>query len=83
VILGTSGQDPEHKPITEFSDWKKGRPLTLLEEILSILKKYIYAICDAGEIVNTSIVIATRLGIVKKGILENKEGCIVLEKKLG
>ena len=37
VIIDTSGQDSERKPITEFSDWKKGRPLTLPEEILSIL----------------------------------------------
>ena len=41
----------------ELPDQKRGRPSTLPEEILTILKKYIYAICDAGGIVNTSIVI--------------------------
>jgi len=48
AIIDTSGQDPEHKPVTELPDQKRGRPSTLPEEILSILKKYICAICDAG-----------------------------------
>ena len=38
AVIDTSGQDPEYKPITELPDQKKGRPLTLPEEIVSILK---------------------------------------------
>ena len=48
AIIDTSGQDTEHKPITELPVQKRGRPSTLPDEILSILKKYIYAIRDAG-----------------------------------
>jgi len=52
AIIDTTGQDPEHKPVTKLPDQKRGRPSTrastLPEEILTILKKYIYAICDAG-----------------------------------
>ena len=83
MIIDISGLDPEHKPITELPDQKRRTPSTLPEEILSILKKYIYAICDAGGIINTSIVIAASLGIVKKvnsGILKCSGGYVALKK---
>ena len=73
AIIDTSGQDPEHKPITELPVQKSGRSSTLPDEILSILKKYIYVI----------IVIAAGLGIVKKvnpGILECNGGYVVIKK---
>ena len=66
AIIDMSGKDPEHKPITELPDQKRGRPSTLPDEILSILKKYIYAVRDAGGIINASIVIAAGLGIVSQ-----------------
>ena len=83
AIIDTSGKDPEHKPVTELPDQMRGRPSTSPDEILSILKKYIFAIRDAGGINNTSIVIAAGLGIVKKvysGILECNGGYVVLKK---
>ena len=38
AIIDTSGKDLEHKPITELPDQKRGRPSTLPDEILSILR---------------------------------------------
>jgi len=48
VIIDISGKDPDHKSVTELPDQKRGRPSMLPEEILSMLKKYIRTIHDAG-----------------------------------
>ena len=83
TIIDASAQVPEHKHVMELPDQKRGRPSTLPEEILTILKKYIYAIRDARGIVNTSIVIAAGLGIVKKinpRLLECNGGYVVMKK---
>ena len=62
---------------------KRGRPSLLPEDITSHLTKYIHAIRDAGGIINTAIVIAAGLGIVKNvnpGLLECNGGYVVLKK---
>ena len=69
--------------VTTIEGKKRGRPSTLPEDITSHLTKYIYAIRDAGGIINTAIVIAAGLGIVKKvkpAILEYNGGYVVLKK---
>ena len=71
------------EPVTTLEEKKRGRPSTLPEDISSHLAKYIHAIRDAGGIINTAIVIAAGLGIVKKvnpGILECIGGYVVLKK---
>ena len=53
----------------------------LPEDVLALIMKYIRAIRDAGGIINTSIVIAAGLGIVKKvnpGLLECNGGYVIL-----
>ena len=55
----------------------------LPENVLSLITKYIRAICSAGGIINTAIVIAAGLGIIKKvnpGLLECNGGYVVLKK---
>ena len=55
----------------------------LLDKITTLLMKYIRAIRDAGGIINTVIVIAPGLGIVKRidpGLLECNGGHVVLQK---
>ena len=55
----------------------------LPEDVLALIIKYICAIRDAGGIINTAIVIAAGLGIVKKvnpGLLECNRGYLVLQK---
>ena len=55
----------------------------LPENFISFVMKYICAIRDAGDIINTAIVIAAALGIIKKvnpGLLECNGGHIVLKK---
>lgn len=38
----------------------------LMEDIISLVMKYIHTICDAGEIISMTIIIVAGLGIVKK-----------------
>ena len=55
----------------------------LPEDVLILIMKYIRAISDAGGIINTAIVIAAGLGIVKKinpDLLECNGGYFVLRK---
>ena len=52
---------------------KRGRPAMFPENLISFIMKYICAIHDAGGVINTAIVIAPALGIMKKvnpGLLE-------------
>ena len=80
VIIVTAQKD--HKGITELQE-KKGRPVMLPENLISFIMKYIRDICNAGGIINTAIVIAAALGIMKKVnsvLLECNEGHIILKK---
>ena len=55
----------------------------LSDKITTLLMKYIYAIRDAGGIINTAIVIAAGLGIVKRmdpGSFKCNGGFVVLQK---
>ena len=55
----------------------------LPDKITTLLMKYIRTIRDAGGIINTAIVIAAGLGILKKidpGLLECNGGHVVLQK---
>ena len=55
----------------------------LSDEITTLLMKYIHSIRDAGGLINTAIVIAAGLGIVKRmdpGLLECNGGFVVLQK---
>ena len=71
------------QPVTELKSKKRGRPSMLPDKITTLLMKYIHTIRDAGGIINTAIVIAAGLGIVKKidpGLLECNDGHVVLQK---
>ena len=71
------------QPVTELKSKKRGRPSMLPDKITTLLMKYIHTIRDAGGIINTAIVIAAGLGIVKKidpGLLECNGGHVVLQK---
>ena len=73
----------DHKVVTELEERKRGRPGMLPEDVLTHVMKYIRAIRNAGGIINTAIVIAAGLGIVKKvnpGLLECNGGYVVLRK---
>ena len=73
----------DHEAVTELAEQKRGRPGILPEDILTHIMKYIRAIRDAGGIINTAIVIAAGLGILKKvnpGLLECNGGYVVLKK---
>ena len=75
-----------HETVTTMEEKKRGRPSMLPKDITSHLTKYIHAIRDTGGIINTAIVIAAGLGIVKKvnpALLECNGGYVVLKKKLG
>ena len=52
--------------LTSLEEKKRERPSMLPEDITSHLAKYIHAIRNAGGIINTAIVIAAGLGIVKR-----------------
>ena len=72
-----------HEMVETLEEKKRGRPSLLPEDITSHLTKYIHAIRDAGGIINTAIVIAAGLGIVKNvnpGLLECNGGYVVLKK---
>ena len=72
-----------HETVTTLEEKKRGRPSMLPEDITSHLAKYIHAIQDSGGIINTAIVIAAGLGIVKKvkpELLECNGGYVVLKK---
>ena len=55
----------DHEVVTELEERKRGRPGMLPEDVLTHVMKYIRAIRDAGGIINTAIMIAAGLGIVK------------------
>ena len=70
-----------HETVTTIEEKKRGRPSMLPKDITSHLAKYIHAIRDAGGIINTAIVIAAGMGIVKKvnpALLECNGGYVVL-----
>ena len=69
-----------HETVTTLEEKKRGRPSMLPKHITLHLAKYIHAIRDAGRIINTVIVIAAGLGIVKKvkpELLECNGGYVV------
>ena len=71
------------QPVTELKSKKRGRPSILPDNITTLLMKYIHAIRDAGGIINTAIVIAAGLGIVKRidpGLLECNGGHVIFQK---
>ena len=71
------------QPVTKLTSKKRGRPSMLPDEITVVIVKYINAIRDAGGIINTAIVIAAGLGIVKRmdpRLLECNGGHVVLQK---
>ena len=71
------------QPVTELKSKKRGRPSMLPDNITTLLMKYIHAIRDAGGIINTAIVIAAGLGIVKRidpGLLEYNGGHVIFQK---
>ena len=71
------------KPVVELVEKKRGRPSTLPEEISREVMEYIRAIRDGGGVVNTSIVIAAALGMVKRrqpSLLECNGGYVTLKK---
>jgi len=71
------------QPVTELKSKKRGRPSMLPDEITTLIMKYINAIREAGGIINTAIVIAAGLGIVKRmdpQLLEYNGGHVVLQK---
>ena len=73
----------DNEVVTESEEKKRGRPEMLPEDVLSLIMKYIRAIRDAGGIINTAIVMAAGLGIIKKvnpGLLECNGGYVVLKK---
>ena len=57
--------DQQTVDVVELVGKKRGRPSTLLEDIISELMEYIRAIRDNGGIVNTAIVIAAGTGMLK------------------
>jgi len=70
------------QPVTELKSKKRGRPSMLPDEITTLIMKYINAIREAGGIINTAIVIAAGLGIVKRmdpQLLECNGGHVVLK----
>ena len=76
----------DHKVVTELEEQKRGRPGMLPEDVLTNVMKYIRAISDAGGIINTAIVIAAGLGIMKKvnpGLLECNGGYVAAKYLLG
>ena len=67
--------------VTELEE-KRGQASNVPENVIFIMK-YVCAICDAGGIINTAIVIAAAIGIMKKvnpELLECNGGHIVLKK---
>ena len=71
------------QPVTELKSKKRGKPSTLPNKITTVIMKYISAIRDADGIINTAIVIAAGLGIVKRmdpRLLECNGGYVVLQK---
>lgn len=52
--------------MVELSGKKRGRPSVLLDELTDELKSYVYALRDAGGVINSAIVIAAATGILQK-----------------
>lgn len=76
-------QDKEPVNIVELTSKKRGTPSTLPEDITRDLIEYIRTIRNNGGIVNTAIVIAAGMGMVKRrdpSLLERNGGYITLKK---
>ena len=76
-------RDEEPVDVVELVGKKRGRPSTLPEDITRELTEYIRTIRDNGGIVNTAIVIAAGLGMVKRKdptLLECNGGYVTLKK---
>ena len=71
------------EPVVELVDKKRGRPAMLPEEITREVMEYIRAVRDGGGVVNTAVVIAAALGMVKRrqpSLLECNGGYVSLKK---
>ena len=71
------------EPVVELSGKKRGRPSVLSDELTNELKSYVYALRDAGGVINSAIVIAAATGILQKkdpSSLECSGGSISLKK---
>ena len=80
-IKASWGQEPAE--VAEFVGKNRGRPSTLPEDITKDLIEYIRAICESGGVVNTAIVIAAGMGMVKRRdptLLECNGGYVTLKK---
>jgi len=73
-----------HQPVTELHGKDRGRLSTFPEEIVVYIKKNICAVCDAGRVINTAIVIRTPSGNVwhmRPDLLECNGGHVTLPVK--
>ena len=80
----SSQQKKESKSVTELNSKKRGRPPMFPEEVTTCVMKYIFAVRDAGGVVNTAIVFAAASGIVRRmkpELLESNGGYVVLPVK--
>ena len=71
------------EPILKLQEKRRGRPCILTEQLTEDLKSYLYAVREAGGVVNTAIVIAAGTGMLlhrDPGSLECNGGHIVLKK---
>ena len=69
--------------VVELVDKKRGRPAMLPEEITREVMEYIRAVRDGGGVVNTAVVVAAALGMVKRrqpSLLECNGGYVTLKK---
>ena len=66
------------KPIEALEGKKRGRPSLLAEDLTEDIKSYIYALREAGGVVNTSIVLAAATAMLQK-----KDPFSLHEKKSG
>ena len=83
VVIVRKKRVADVQPVVELVEKKRGRPSTLPEEISREVMEYIRAIPDGGGVVNTSIVIAAALGMVKRrqpSLLECNGGYVTLKK---
>ena len=63
--IGAS-REKEPAEVTELESKNRGRPSTLPEDITKDLIEYVRAIRESGGVVNTAIVIAAGMGMVKR-----------------
>ena len=80
----SSQQKKEHESVTELHGKKRGWPPIFPDEIITCVMIYIRAVCEAGGVVNTAIVIGVASGIarcMKPELLESNGGHVVLPVK--